>query len=183
MFVEKFMPCVNKEWADEGVRTSSLLSKVTSPSDEALIITSLEKKGKIWFVDEERLNDNLQTNESDILNNKKKGRDVWTDDDIHKFYERQIIIVNARKKIDTGINWDKGFQEYVLEKFNKTLKSRKQNNNLLKEAFAGDTFDSSIMLSPINHETSQQTNLHKEEAIVSFAEYNIPLELDLDDDN
>ena len=53
MFVGKMMPCVSKNWADEAIRISSLLSKQTTPSDEAMALTVLEKKMKYWLVSPE----------------------------------------------------------------------------------------------------------------------------------
>jgi hypothetical protein len=44
MFVGKVMPILNKNWNDEAVKISSLLSIHTTSSDEALAITVIDKK-------------------------------------------------------------------------------------------------------------------------------------------
>jgi len=43
MFIGKIMPCINKNWNDDAIKISSLMSTVTSASDEAMGIMALEK--------------------------------------------------------------------------------------------------------------------------------------------
>src|SRR5687767_10904042 len=90
VFVGKIMPCMNKSWNDDSVKITSLLSKHTSPSDEALAVTAIEKKIHFWIT-QGRGGDDLDV--AAVQNNNQRGkvmRDKWTEDDIKKFYEKQI---------------------------------------------------------------------------------------------
>ena len=82
MFVGKMMPCVSKNWADEAIRISSLLSKQTTPSDEAMALTVLEKKMKYWLEspDDFPNDEDLEGFESNMSHKKKKNQrcvDGW----------------------------------------------------------------------------------------------------------
>jgi len=145
-FVGKIMPCINKEWNDEAIKLTSLLSKYTTPSDEALALTAIEKKIESWLLtnkdDEEGLLESERGKQA-----KKHSRDIWTDDDIDKFYQTQVDVTKKRNDAICGENWDSGYQQYLRKIIEPRKSTIQKNNNLLKEAFMDDNLESSTVSS------------------------------------
>jgi hypothetical protein len=73
-FVGKVMPCMNKNWTDEAVKISSLLSLHTSPSDEAMAITAIEKKMNLWL---NHVNDNEESVVEELTNSEKTKKYIY----------------------------------------------------------------------------------------------------------
>ena len=113
MFVGKIMPCLNKNWNDDSTRITSTLSVNTSASDEALAIVAIEKKMKIWLATQNDTDDDDLLSSQSLPTKKKNIGDKWTEDDIEKFYKKQVEISRKRKDCETGKEWDLGYRNYL----------------------------------------------------------------------
>jgi len=117
IFVGKIMTCISKEWNDDTVKLTSIMMKHTTPSDEALVISSIIKKLDTWIkYSNEELEDNIGDDVSQSPKNKKTVvREAWTDEEIKQFYNRQVRINELRKNEMTGYGWDTAYQVYLKE--------------------------------------------------------------------
>ena len=92
MFVGKIMPCINKNWNNEATKISSLLSHITTSSDEALAIMSIEKKVYSWMTMLHKEDDCCDVEISETKPTNKHVRDKWKDKEIALFYKKQLEI-------------------------------------------------------------------------------------------
>ena len=154
------MPCGSKNWADEAIRISSLLSKQTTPSEEAMALTVLEKKMKYWLESPEDIpnDEDLEGFQSNMSHKKKKSRDVWTHGDIDMFYAKQIEIAKLRKDSMTGEGWDLAYQQSLSSMVSMSDKTLKKNNELLKLAFQDDMETSTVSSSIKDNDPTINTN-------------------------
>ena len=114
MFVGKIMPCINKNWNDEATKISSLLSHITTSSDEALAIMSIKKKVDSWMTMLHKEDDCCDVEISETKPTNKHVRDKWKDKEIGLFYKKQLEIKKSQQIKDTGEDWDLGYQNYLV---------------------------------------------------------------------
>jgi len=154
IFVGKIMPCINKDWNDDTVKITSLMSEHTTPSDEALAISAILKKMDTWIhennqdlVAGRQDNDEIDDMIGDTPSPKKRkkvAREIWTDDEIKNFYNRQVRIKERRKDKMTGEDWDAAYQDYLKEKLLPAKRDCNNNSALLKRALLEEGENSTI---------------------------------------
>lgn len=143
MFVGKIMPCINKNWNDEAIKISSLLSRITTSSDEALAIMSIEKKIITWNTMLNEDDDFLDGEISETKMRRKHVRDKWKDEEIDLFYKKQVEISNLRKIKESGKDWDLGYQNFLVDMVKRSQPSTKIFNEDLRQAFM-DEFETEL---------------------------------------
>lgn len=178
-FVGILMPCLSKKWTDEAVRFSSLLSKHTSPSDEAFAILALEKKSNQWIKDYTECDEETSQEQG-----KKKSRELWNDSEIQKFYELKVKITKLRKDLVTGEGWDCGYRKHLESTCSPSKQVTKRNNELLKQAFM-EELDTNTLCSTRNNVNTSINQRSTESMTTITACSNIPryLDDDVDDDD
>jgi len=182
LFVGKLMPCINKNWNDDAVKISSLLSKHTTPSDEAMAVTALDKKMNSWL---NASNDVVEEPGSDSpMDHKRKTftRDKWTDEDIEKFYDKQVDITRIRQDPITGKGWDLGYQNYLASMVTNAKKTTKNNNEILKQCFMDVEVDNSTV-SSIKETQNTFNSEHCKIGGIDSSEVNYPIPVDLNDND
>jgi hypothetical protein len=101
--------------------------------------------------------DTLEEIESPINNQKKKCiRDKWTEEDIDKFYERQLEVTRLRKNLDTGEGWDLGYQSYLANMITPSKKTKKTKHDMLKRVFLDDVESVTESTLNNNHNSSSK---------------------------
>jgi len=177
------MPCINKEWNDDTVKITSLLSKHTTASDEALAISAILKKIDSWIL--HKNNDQEQDETYDVVGDspsspspkkKRAAREIWTDDEIEQFYNRSVRVKDRRKDKVSGENWDTAYQEYLKAKLIPN-KSDSNKANLLKKALIEEGENSTI-----SSMKSMQDDEVATKKSVGDVGYVIPINLDDDDE-
>jgi len=179
------MPCINKEWNDDTVKITSLLSKHTTASDEALAISAILKKIDSWILhknqdqEQEEPYDAVGESPSSPSPKKKKrvAREIWTDDEIELFYNRSVRVKERRKGKNSGEDWDTAYQEYLKEKLIPTKSDSNKKSNLLKKALIEEGENSTI-----SSMKSMQDDEVATKKSVGDVGYVIPINLDDDDE-
>ena len=182
IFVGKIMPYINKKWNDEELKTKSLMSIHTTPSDEALAITAIGNKYLYWCQSTNELINCEESNLSTAVK-KKRIRDKWKDEDIVSFYEKQVETSRLRKDSDTGKSWDEGYRDYLSSLLSPAIQATKRNIQILRQAFFDDIDSSTLNSTNNSNKTFMECSEHNPKRKKSQGHSNIPLDLYNADDN
>jgi len=176
------MPCINRDWNDERVRLTSLLSTKTSSSDEALAIILLEKKLHYWIEQgcEESEQDTENDSEKQIPKKYNTKEAMWTNEEIENFYNKQVMIEALRKEDSSGESWDKGYLNYLRSIKLSPKKKTKNTYSIMQLAFCDGAENSSISSFKLSDSIQQSDSIH-DETQSENRKYNIPVDLDDDE--
>jgi len=182
-FVGKIMSCINRDWNDERIRLTSLLSSKTTSSDEALAIIFLEKKLHYWI---EQVNDEYeQETENDSVKQQQTQRKLvtkdsfFTNEEIENFYNKQVMIEALRQDEITGESWDKGYLNYIRSIKLSPTKKTKNTYSIMQLAFCEGAENSTVSSFKASDSLQQSEDIEEEEK-TRVRKYNLPI--DIDDD-